>query len=234
MKELLMIPGMMMFLTTCAVTLGVVAIAFFVIFRDKITSVLVSRTSIEVRTNDVAVWCGFTDEIKIIDSTTQNSIARATTDLEIIDPESYNMSDSALLINYAANQPLLCATYANDYTRKISADKGNAYLADKTNDVAKALKPFKNKFSCLDYDRFEAHVCQWFKKIVIPQVLKACLEKIEMYKRLIEDKKINRSLKEIFEDRLQRNIKYVERINAFDGREDIEKKSSIFKKEKKS
>jgi hypothetical protein len=148
--------------------------------------------------------------------------------LEIIDPESHGMSDSALLMNYAANQPLLCATYANDHTRKIAADGGHAYLADKTNDVAKALKPHKNKFPGLDHDRAEAFVFQWFKRIVIPHVRKACLEKIELYKKLMDDCKVNRSLKEIFADRLQRNIRYIDRINTLDGREDIERKSSIF------
>jgi len=228
MKELLMVPGMTTFLTASVMTFGVVAIVCIIVLRDKITGILVSRAGVEVRTNDVAVWCGFTDEIKHIDSTTQNSIARATTGLEIIAPESYDMSDSALLMNYAANQPLLCATYANDHTRKIAADGGHAYLADKTNDVAKALKPHKNKFPGLDHDRAEAHVCQWFKKIVIPHVRRACLEKIEMYKKLMNDSKVNRSLKEIFADRLQRNIQYINRINALDGREDIERKSAVF------
>jgi len=228
MKELLMIPGMTTLLTASVITLGAAAIVFIIVLRDKITGILVSRAGVEVRTNDVAVWCGFTDDIKHIDSTAQNSIARATTGLEIIDPESYDMSDSALLMNYAANQPLLCATYANDHTRKIVADRGRAYLADKTNDVAKAIKPHKNKFPGLDYDRAEAHVCQWFKKIVIPHVRKACLEKMEMYQTLMDDSKVNRSLKEIFSDRLQRNKTYIDCINALDGREDISEKSAIF------
>ena len=231
MKEVLTIPGMPMCLTCSVLVVGIVVMTAMVLFRDKITSIFMSRTGVEVRMNDVAVWCEFTDAIKRIDSAGQNAIARSTIELEIVDPELYDMSDSAMLVNYKANQPLICATYANDHARKIAADCGNAYLADKTNDVAKAIKPHKNKLPGLTYDLADAHVCHWFKEIVIPHVRNTCLEKIELYTKLINDSKVNRSLKEIFEDRLRRNNGYIECIDHCNKREDITVKSSIFRKE---
>ena len=226
-----MIDGMTTLLTFCVIMLGAAVIVSLVVFRDKITSIFVSRTCLEVRMDNSVVWCRFTDEIKHIDSATQNAIARATTRLEIVNPELFDMSDTALLVNYAANLQLVIATYANDHTRKIAADKGNAYLLDKTNDVANAIKQYTSKLEGLTYELAEAHVCHWFKRIVIPHIRKACNEKIEMYKRLIADSNINRSLKEIFEDRLKRNQNYILRIDEIDGREDITAKSSIFLKQ---
>jgi hypothetical protein len=193
--------------------MGGMVLASLIFFkRDSITGVFFTREGFEIRTNDVSVWSGFVGEMDQIDSGTRKTIRRATTEMTILAPEVYQASTEAKLVVNEANQPLVYAAYENHHTREIAADGGDAYIADKANDVLKAVKSSREHFPGLDCDRAEAFVCHWFKKTVIPNSQKACLEKIALYSSLINSNSVSKPLKEIFAKGMEKNVHYIQCI----------------------
>ena len=97
-------------LLLAVIALGLLCVlAYFL--RDRITGVTISRTGLQMHTNDVSVWSKIVDKIERIDASTCKSIRKATTRLMIIDPEKYGMSAEVMLMIREANMPLVYAAY---------------------------------------------------------------------------------------------------------------------------
>ena len=208
-------------------SLSVVATALIVVLRDKISGVYVSRGSVEIHTNDVSVWSKIVDTIEQIDANTHKSIRKTTTGLMIIDPDKYDLSEKAMLIIREANQPLVHAAYENHHTRALKAD-ADAYLVDKTHDIAEAVRIWKKHFPELTDQKFDAFACYWLKRVLLPNLRRACHEKVDYYKSQMNRADIGKTIKTILAGCLAKNLEYVQCIDDLAARPDLMEKSSIF------
>jgi len=206
-------------------SVGVVAI--IVVLRDKISGVHVSRSGVEVRTNDIPVWSQVVDKIEQIDSDTRKTVRKGTTRLTILDVDSLETSADAMVVNRDAVFQLICATYDNHHTREIAVDGGNIYLTCKTHDVFTAVRMGRKLFPELTYKCAETFVDHWFKKILLPALLRACREKIAYYTSMIEGDEVSKSIKLILERCRQKNLDYIKLFDKLSRRSDLDEKSSI-------
>jgi len=226
MKEFLT-PHVIISLAVIIGSLSMVAMTLILVLRDKISGVHVSRTGVEIRTNDIPTWSQAVDKIEQIDSATRKAIRKATTGLMIIDPEKHGMSPEAMLAIREANQPLIYAAYENHHTRELDAD-ADVYLADKAYDILAAIRIWKKHFPELTEERCAAFACYWFKKILIPILRRACIEKVAYYTSQIEQGDASHSVKEILTGCRKKNEDYIQCIDKLSARPDISEKSSIF------
>jgi len=209
---------------------AIIVLALIVYFlRHRISWVSITRTGIEMRTNDVLVWSGIVDEIKQTDSNTSVSIRKTTTGLQIIDPEKYAMSADVMLMISEANQPLIYAAYENNHTRKLAVkDKGiENYIADKVHDVSAALRIWKLKFPELTDEVIKEHVRRWIKKAIIPALRLACNGKLDFYCDQIKRDDVSMPLKGILQWCITKNAGYIDCIKELSEHSDIKVISSI-------
>ena len=196
--------------------------------RDRISGVYVSRSSLEIRTNDIPVWKQIAHKIEQIDSNTRKTVRRGTMGLAIIDPALFGKSAEAMLVIRDANFPLFCATHENHHTRELLLDGGDVYLAEKANDIWEAVRDRNETFPGLTFDRAEALVCHWFKKILIPTLRRACDAKVEYYATQINSRDVSKAIKADLEICRKKNLEYIGRIDELSQRSDIAEKSAIF------
>lgn len=220
-------PHMIISLAVIISAFSTVAITLIIVLRDKISGVHVSHAGVEIRTNDVPVWSKIVDRIEQIDSSTCKSIRKATTGLMILDPEKYGMSAEAMLAIREANLPLIYAAYENHHTRELDAD-ADVYLSDKAHDIAAAVRVWKKQFSELTDEKSEAFVYHWLKKILLPNLRRACTEKVAYYITEIGRNDVSNTVKEILTVCRNKNMDYIQCIDKLATRSDIGEKSSIF------
>jgi len=226
MKEFLE-PHVMISLAVIIGSCSMVGITLIIVLRDKISGVHVSRTGVEIRTNDVPAWSKIVDKIERIDANTAKSIRKATARLMVIDPEKYSMSPEAMLVIREANQPLIYAAYENHHTRELESD-ANVYLADKAQDVWDAVRIWRHHFPELTDEKCEAFACHWLKRILLSNLRKACGEKVAYYTSQLERHDISGTVKVILTGCREKNQAYIQRINQLAMCPDISEKSSVF------
>jgi hypothetical protein len=195
--------------------------------RDRISGVFVSKTGVQIHTNDVPVWSRIVDRIERIDSNASKSIRKATTRLMILDPDKYGMSAEVMLVNRDTNQPLIFAAYENHHTRELISDSGKTYLADKTHDISESVRIWKKHFPELTDKVAENHVCVWLKSALLPNLRRACVEKVTYYSKQIDRFDVSKTLKEILVGCRDKNLLYIKCIDALLLRPDIRDSSSI-------
>jgi len=216
-------------------TVGSVGIVtLIVVLRDKISGVHVTRTGVEVRTDDIPAWSQVVDTIEQIDSDTRKTVRKGTTRMMLLNTDANDTHADAMVINRDAVFQLVCATYDNHHTREIAADGGDIYLACKAHDVFTAVRVGRKLFPELTYDRAEVFVCYWFKKILLPALLRACKEKVAYYTSLIEEDEVSKSIKIIIQRCLKKNVGYITLFEELSRRSDIEEKSGIILQEQNS
>jgi hypothetical protein len=226
MKEFLE-PHVIISLAVIFGSLSAVAITLVIVLRDKISDVRVSRTGFEIRTNDVPIWSEVVDKIERIDSNTSKSVRKGTAELMILDPDQHDMSAEAMLVIREANQPLIYAAYENHHTREIDSDPG-AYLADKAHDILAAVRIWKKLFPELTDEKSEVFASHWFKKILLPNVRRACVEKVAYYKKQIGRCDVSKTIRSILIGYLGKNERYITCIDHLIANTDIGVKSSVF------
>jgi len=202
-------------------------ITIILVLRDKITGVYVNRKGMEITTNDLPEWSGIVDYIERIDSNSERAIRKGTSSMTILDPEKYGTEAEVMLVNWKANQPLIYAAYENHHTREISTDV-NVYIEDQIQDVQEAVRIEARHIEDLTSTRIDSFVGFWFKRILLPNVKKACNEKIAYYKLKLADRHVSQTLKTILAECLQKNEGYITLIEELLIRPDITGKSSIF------
>jgi len=208
-------------------SLSMVAITLIVVLRDKISNVHVSRAGVEIRTNDVPVWSKVVDTIERIHANTCKAIRKGTTELMILDPELYDMSADVMLVIREANQPLIYAAYENHHTRELDADAG-IYLADKAKDISIAIRVWKKHFPELSDEKCEEFACHWFRKVLLPNLKRACVEKVAYYTFQIGRNDVSTTVKEILRGCLSKNEGYIRCMNTLVAGTDFAVNSSIF------
>jgi len=222
-------PGVLIPLAVIIVALAMVAIVFILATKDRISGISISRSGAHMTTNDIIIWSETWDEIEGIDAKTRRRIRKATTESKIIDPEKYDLSAEATLVVWKANVPLVYSAYENHHTRELSVEGGiEAYLEDKTKDILESIKIWRKHFPELTDEAANAYACLWVKKILIPHLLRACIEKIAFYKSQIRRHDVSKQLKVIFETRVTNNEHYILHFEKFSGHLDTQIQSSIF------
>ena len=226
MKEFLE-PHVIISLAIIIGSCSIVGITLIIVLRDKISGVHVSRAGLEIRMNDVSAWSKIVDKIERIDANTAKSVRKATARLMIIDPEKYEMSPESMLVIREANQPLIYAAYENHHTRELKAD-ANVYLADKAQDVLDAVRIWRKHFPELTDEKCDAFACHWLKKILLPNLRRACDIKVTYYTSQLKRSSISKTVKEILIGCRDKNLAYIQSIDQLAVRPDIGEKSSIF------
>jgi len=201
-----------------------IALAYWL--RDRISGVFVSKTGVQIHTNDVPVWSKIVDKIERIDTSTSKSIRKATTRLMIFNPDKYEMSAKAMLIIWKANLPLIYAAYENHHTRELKLN-ADAYISDKTHDISESIQIWKKHFPELTDEVANVHACRWMKSALLPNLRRACVEKIAYYNKQIERPDVSKTIREILAGCRDKNVSYVQCIDELFARPDIKDKSSI-------
>jgi hypothetical protein len=197
----------------------------------KITDIVLTRTGLRIHTNSGMVVYELTSKIEQIDSTAQKDMRRATEGLTILPPEEFGTSIEVMLINMKANQPLLYASYENHHTRELRTNGADHYIEEKVNDVLAAVRFWMRKYPKL-LELTEDHVRLWTKKVLIPNLRKACDAKLEYYRKLYKRKDIIESLRDEAKEWIAKNEKYIECIEALAERPDIRDLSHIINPQK--
>ena len=166
--------------------------------RGKISFFSATRSGVAVHTNETQMWSEVVDQIDQTDSGTSRSIRKSTTGLMILDPHNHDISADIMLVNREANLPLIYAAYENHITRKLDAENGiEQYIADKVHDVKAVLQIWRKKFPDLTDELIEEYVYRWIKKAVIPNLRRACSEKLNYYRSQIDRDEMSTPLKTI-------------------------------------
>ena len=220
-------PHVIISLAAIVGSIAAVAIVLIIVLRDKISGVHVSRAGVEIRTNDVPAWSKIVDRIEQIDANTAKSIRKATARLMIVDPEKYATSPEAMLVIRDANLPLIYAAYENHHTRELESD-ATAYLADKAQDISEAVQMGKQFIPELTDERCEAFACHWLKKILLPNLRKACNEKVLYYTLQLERNHISGTVTAMLIWCRNKNLVYLKCIDQLTTCPDIGAKSSVF------
>ena len=226
MKEFLE-PHVIISIAVIVSSVSMVAITLIIVLRDKISGVHVSRTGVEIRTNDVPAWSKIVDRIEQIDSSTCKTIRKATARLMILDPARYGTSPESMLVIREANQPLIYAAYENHHTRELESN-AEMYLTDKAQDIAEAVQVWKKQFPELTSETCEAFACHWLKKILLPNLRKACGEKIAYYNSQLEQHNVSCTVQTILTGCWHKNQNYIKSIDRLAMCPEIAGKSSIF------
>ena len=194
----------------------------------RVTGFSVSRAGMQVQTDDIPVWSGIVDRIERIDSSTGKSIRQGTTGLMILNPVKYGISAPVMLINRIAIAPLCAAAYENHHTRELAADGGKVYLSNKAQDIFNVIRIFQKQYHEITDELSDAFACHWVKKVLIPNLKRACTEKIEFYKDELKKAHSSRTIKNIVQGCLEKNENYLIKIDELDDQASLNEKSSIF------
>ena len=226
MKELFE-PHVIISLAVIIGSLSMVAIVLIIVLRDKISGIHVSRSGVEIRTNDTMVWSKIVDKIERIDANVSNSIRKATTRLMILDPEKHGMSAEVMLAIEKANLPLIYAAYENHHARKLEAN-ADVYLLDKSYDIFEAVQIWQKHFPELTSERTKAFAYHWLKTILLPALRQACVEKVTFYTTQIERRGVSNSVKEMLSECRDKNLRYIKCIDELEACPNVGEKSAIF------
>jgi hypothetical protein len=226
MKELLE-PHVIISLAVIVGSLSVVAIVLIIVLRDKISAVSLSRKGLQIQTNDVVTLVKSFRKADQIDISTRKSIRKATMGLMILDPEKYGMTAEVMLVNREANLSLIYSAYENHHTRELSSEGADVYIANKANDISETIRVLKKYFPKLTDEMAHNHACLWIKKILIPNVRKACYEKLEYYKAMCERDNVIKILKDELARCIRKNERYIAEIDELAARPDIKDRTSI-------
>jgi len=133
-----------------------------------------------------------------------------------------------MLVNREATQPLIYAAYENHHTRELSADGGDLYITDKARDIFVAIRVWQKHFPELTADLAECHACQWVKKVLIPNLRKACTEKVAFYSKQSEQNDISKTIKNILVGCRAKNLHYIACIDELAASSALREKSNVF------
>ena len=196
--------------------------------RHRVSRMSVSRTGIEIHTNDIPVWSGIVDRIRDIDSDTSKSIRQGTTMLEILALEEYGVSTDVMLVNSKANDPLIYAAYENHHTRQLAKNGGKVYLTNKANDIFTSICPLKKQFPVLTWEFADCFAALWAIQVLIPNLRDACEEKIKFYRKQLTKNDVSKAIKDIVKPCLEKNEGYLKNIDELENISSIKEKSGIF------
>jgi hypothetical protein len=196
--------------------------------RNRVSEMSLSHSGVQIHTNDVQVWSSIGDRIRDIDLNTCKSIRKGTERLKILNPEKHGISAEVMLVNREATQPLTSAAYENHHTRELADGGSDVYIAHKTHEVFGAVRVWQQQFPELTEERSHCFACLWVKKILIPNLRRACIEKVIFYKRQSARKEISKTIRDILIQCLEKNERYIQCIDALSEHSDIKSKSGIF------
>ena len=196
--------------------------------RHRVSELSLSRSGMQIHTNDVQVWSSIGDRIRDIDLDTCKSIRKGTERLMILNPDTYGISAEVMLVNRDATQPLTSAAYENHHTRELADGGSDVYIAHKAHDVFASVRIWTKLFPELNEELAYCFACLWVKKVLIPNLRRACAEKVKFYKKQIARKDVSKTITDILAQCLEKNERYIQCIDELSELLDIKDKSIIF------
>jgi hypothetical protein len=196
----------------CACGVGGFVLACLCGLRGKVSDIVLSRAGFRVHTNSWAVMFEIMSHVNLIDSFTQKSMRKAMAGLMLLNLEESEMSTDVMLVNEKANQPLMYAIYENHHTRELDPDSVEDYIEEKVHDIFIAVRGLRKRFPELTDELIEEYLCRWIKKVVLPNLRRACNEKLKFYRSLLCQSNIIESLKEKIRELIKKNEGYIENI----------------------
>jgi len=124
-------------------------------------------------------------------------------------------------------RPFPSFSFLLHYTRELAADGIDAYIADKANDITEAVRIWKKHFSELTDDACYDHACLWIKKILIPNLRRACHAKLAYYESMYDRDDVGKIVKMEIARCVKKNKGYVKRIAKLAACPDIKDQSAI-------
>jgi hypothetical protein len=223
----LLTPGVLSAIAVIVCAIASVMIVFALILRERISGVSVSRSGLQMHTNDIPVWSEIMEKIERIDAGTCRSVRKGTTRLRILDPGKYKIPAEGMLVVYEANLPLIYAAYENHHTRKLDKNGIDNYIADMVYDVKAVLRIWQRKFPELTDELIKEYVYRWIKQVVVPNLRSACTEKLVYYKAQTERDEVSKPLKEIMKRCIRKNEHYIVCIEELSELSDVKVISTI-------
>ena len=204
----------------CACGAGGFILACLCGLRGKISDIVLSRSGLRIHTNSGMVVYEMMGKIDQIDTTTKIAMRKATESLTVLPAEKYGTSMDVMLINLKANSPLLYASYENHITRELRANGADRYIEEKTNEVLMEIRFWAQQYPELP-QLTENLVCLWTKRALIPNIRRACHDKLEYYRKLHDRTDIIESLRDEAKGWIEKNEKYLECIDKLSKRSDV-------------
>ena len=236
MTEKLLEPQIFTLILIVAIPLGLLIVGLGIGLgyglRGRVSGVSLSRSGgLQICTNDVVMWNKLKNKVERIDASIRKLIRKATTGLMILDPGKNEMTAEVMLVNCAANSSLVYAAYENHHTRELAADGIDAYISDKANDITEVVRIWKKHFPELTDEACHDHACHWIKKVLIPNLRRACHAKLVHYESMYDRDDVGKVVKMEILRCVKKNKGYVQRIDELAARLDIKDQSTIFYQE---
>jgi len=201
---------------------GASALVFLYFWGGHVSFIEFTRTGARIQMNNIPVTFEIIGREKRIDSSASKSMRKLTTGLTILDPEEYGMCAEIMLVNREAKLPLLYAVYENHHTEELAPKDGiESYIADKVHDVSAALRICRQKYPQLTCDLIEGYVYRWIKKVVVPNLRRACFDRIAYYQQLLDRNDVSQPLKEMIAARQAEHRDYIGRIEELSARSGV-------------
>jgi hypothetical protein len=204
--------------------------------HPRITDVSYERgKGLRFHMNSVSEFAKITGRLKDIDSRTARSIRQGTTGLPLLDPIKYGVNAEVMIVNDEAVDPLVYAAYENNHTKELANENGDdrdkkyeVYLQNKATDVYNNIKNWKVKFPEITMKLCDGFVYHWTVKVLIPNLLKACNEKIDFYENELERKDLSDTIQSMLNDLLQKNKGYIKCLGVLAELSEFQIKSGQF------
>jgi hypothetical protein len=113
-------------------------------------------------------------------------------------------------------------------TRELVVDGGNLYITDKAHDIFVALQVWQKHIPELTADLAEHLARQWVKKVLIPNLWKACTEKVAFYSKESERSDISKTIQTILGGCRDKNLHYITCIENLAANSELRDLSTIF------
>jgi hypothetical protein len=146
----------------------------------------------------------------------------------ILNPEKHGMSAEVMLVNIEANSPLIYAAYENHHTRKLADGGGEVYIENKAGEVCAALRIWQKRFPELTDDFIDRYARLWVKKVLIPNLRKACSAKVTFYSKQIRQDDMSKTITDLVMMCLDKNEHYIECIDALAVCPNLQEQSTLF------
>jgi len=192
--------------------------------------------------SDLATFLDVQNHIEAIDRVAQQTIYDGLQDIKLIDDSELEGDDSERVVLYVINslvfRALTPSVYQNHHGKEL-VDSGSSdkYIERKKKLVQKMFSGANAGYKQLVANRLngqanfdqavDSAVCRWIRDDVVPAVRNACEQKIVYYNILKARKDLSCMFKSKTQERIVKNMLYINALNGLSLRSDIALRSRI-------
>ena len=192
--------------------------------------------------SDFATFLDIQNHIDAIDRVAQQTIYDGLQDIKLIDDSELEGGDSEKVVLYVINslvfRALTPSVYQNHHGKElVNSGSSDKYIERKKKLVHKMFSGANAGYKQLVANRCGGHVdfeqavdsvvCRWIRDDVVPAVRNACEQKIVYYNILKARKDLSCMFKSKTQERIVKNMLYINALNGLSLRSDITFRSRI-------